>query len=123
MNLKSGSCLRFFEAVVHASPATDYSARSAPTCALSLYVFLQLRLVVSPVLCRETAKPTRSFLQLCEQAKTSECPLWFTSTATKKLHPSLPLNTAVVLPVRLAADSDDENKRADDTCYMAVRSV
>eukprot|EP00752_Nemacystus_decipiens_P007986 g7135.t1 len=58
--------------------------------------------------------------QLCEQARASECPLWFTSTATKKLHPSLPLNTAVVLPVHLDAESDDEEKRAEDTYYMAV---
>eukprot|EP00903_Cladosiphon_okamuranus_P011855 g11137.t1 len=58
--------------------------------------------------------------QLCEQARASECPLWFTSTATKKLHPSLPLNTAVVLPVHLHADSDDEDTRAEDTYYVAV---
>lgn len=65
----------------------------------------------------------RFALQLCEQARASECPLWFTSTSTKKLHPSLPLNTAVVLPVHLHADSDDEDKRAEDTYYMAVRFV
>ncbi|CAN0063883.1 unnamed protein product [Pylaiella littoralis] len=59
--------------------------------------------------------------QLCEQARASECPLWFVSTATKKLHPSLPLNTAVVLPVYLHVDSDDDkDERADDTSYMAV---
>lgn len=66
---------------------------------------------------------TGSVLQLCEQARASECPLWFTSTAMKKLHPSLPINTAVVLPVRLHTDSDDEDKRPDDSYYMAVRLI
>ncbi|CAN0088492.1 unnamed protein product [Ectocarpus sp. 6 AP-2014] len=57
--------------------------------------------------------------QLCEQARASECPLWFKSTPARKLHPSLPINTAVVLPVHLHVDSDDEDKMADDT-YIAV---
>lgn len=61
----------------------------------------------------------RGAKQLCEQARASECPLWFTSTAVRKLHPSLPLNTAVVLPVHLDTDSDDEDRAGDD--YIAVR--
>ena len=52
------------------------------------------------------------------QAWAGECPLWFTSTAARKLHPSLPLNTAVVLPVHLDTDSDDEDRAGDD--YIAV---
>lgn len=62
-------------------------------------------------------------MQLCEQARESECPLWFTSTATKKLHPSLPINTAVVLPVHVNTDSDDEDVMGGDSCYMAVRVI
>ncbi|CAB1104498.1 unnamed protein product [Ectocarpus sp. CCAP 1310/34] len=57
--------------------------------------------------------------QLCEQARASECPLWFKSTPARKLHPSLPINTAVVLPVHVNVDSDDEDKMTDDT-YIAV---
>ena len=63
----------------------------------------------------------RGAKQLCEQARASECPLWFTSTAVRKLHPSLPLNTAVVLPVHLDSDSDDEDRAGDD--YIAVRGT
>lgn len=44
-------------------------------------------------------------VQLCVQARASGCPLWFVSSESEKLHPSLPLNTAVVLPIDLEADS------------------
>jgi hypothetical protein len=43
-----------------------------------------------------------AYLQLCERAKASECPLWFTSQdQDTPLHADLPLNTAVALPIRL----------------------
>lgn len=57
---------------------------------------------------------------MCEQAKASECPLWFTSTPSRKLHPSLPINTAVALPVHIDTDSDDEGA---GKLYVAVSSV
>eukprot|EP00611_Tribonema_gayanum_P020591 TRINITY_DN3780_c0_g1_i1.p1 TRINITY_DN3780_c0_g1~~TRINITY_DN3780_c0_g1_i1.p1 ORF type:complete len:538 (+),score=136.60 TRINITY_DN3780_c0_g1_i1:226-1839(+) len=45
---------------------------------------------------------------LCERARESECPLWFTSKDhDTPLHADLPLNTAVVLPIRLESMRKD----------------
>lgn len=54
---------------------------------------------------------------MCEQTRASECPLWFTSSATRKLHPSLPLNTVVVLPVHLDDMYQGDENTGD---YIAV---
>lgn len=58
---------------------------------------------------------------MCEQARANECPLWFTpkTDTDTKLHPSLPLNTAVALPVSLTSESSADN----DGGYIAVSHV
>lgn len=64
-----------------------------------------------------------SIHQLCKQARVSECPLWFTSTDSRPLHPALNLKTAVVLPVHLdsTTEFDDHSEGSKSGEYFTVR--